>query len=483
MNTFKALAANAILRIMAWSQIDAAQFSNKRPIRPVQFQEFKKQFSPQDFRTLLSHSNGLYLNLGPAKGAICDKAVYTVGRAWRPRYTGTDKNNADWGKRATELLTQQWYGACEVSGNMMDFVTCLLLICIAIDRDGDCGILLTEGANGYPMIQLIPAQRIWSDNSNVAPEGFTWDKGVLYSNAGYPVKYFIKDSKGNGGIEVDAQDFIHIYDPEFFGQGRGLPAFTHAILDLQDYQTIQGFEKRATMLASSIALLETNEDGAPDPSDFKAQVDQLKQCGFIQEQFEDGGIRHYKAGSGGKLEAFQHERPGTATTDFLDRLLRNSLAGIQWPYELLWDASDAKGANIRAIVARAARTVEDRQDLIRAVARRIIGYVIAKYIKNGALPPCEEWYKWDFTMPPHISVDAGYDAEADRQDYVLGFKNLADILSKYGKDVESHLRERAEEWQLIEQIAQEYGITTDKLINIALLIKQAQAAPPQSQKE
>ncbi|MDR2462211.1 MAG: phage portal protein [Verrucomicrobiales bacterium] len=462
MNQFRRLLFNTALKIAAWSQIDATQYHGKRPYRPVYTKDLRRQLTPRDLQTLWSHANGLYLNLGPAKGAIVDKAVYAVGRAWRPRFTGADR---DWGKAAAAWLAGQWYGACEAGGNMNDFVTCLLLVCIAVDRDGDCGILLTESEAGWPQFQLIPAQRIWSAPDRPAPAGCQWDKGVLYSPRGNPVRYCIVSGAPDAeAVEVEAANFIHVYDPEFFGQGRGLPAFTHAILDLQDYQSIQDYEKRASMIASSIALLETNEEGASVGEKLAGQ----KNDGFTSEEFEDGTIRYFKSGSGGKLEAWQHSRPGSATTDFLDRLLRNALAGVGWPYELLWSAKDARGANIRALVARAARTVEDRQDLLRGVAKRLVGYAVAKAVKTKRLPASPDWWRWDFTMPPHISVDAGYDAAADREDYALGFKNLADILAKWGKDPETHLRERAAEWQLLEQIAADTGVPVERLVNLAL---------------
>lgn len=455
---------------LALSQIDAAKPNYKRPYRPVTIQDFRRNVSQSDFRTILSHSRELYLNLGPAKGAVVDKAVYSVGRAWRPRFTG---ENAEWGAQAAQWLTDQWYRSCDIAGGMHDFVTDLLLMSIALDRDGDFGILLTEGKNGWPMFQVIPAHRIWSDSSAKAPQGFQWDKGILFSASGTPVTYRIltgEDKDPTDYRDVSAQDFIHVYDPEWFAQGRGMPAFTHAIFDLQDYQTIQGFEKQASMIASSITMLETNPDGGPDPSQLRSVVEEQisVENGLRQEVLEGGTIRYFKSNDGSKLEAWQHNRPGTATTDFLDRLLRNALVGIGWPYELIWNAKDARGANIRSIVARAARTVEDRQDLLKTAARRLVGYAVAKAIKRGILPESAEWWKWDFTMPPHITVDAGYDAAADREDYKLGFKNLSDILAKWGKDPEQHLRERAREEQMIQRIAEEEGVDPEKLRNLGL---------------
>lgn len=449
----------AARRFLAWGMVDAAQPSDRRPWRPVSTIDIKKEVSSIDFRTLISHSRRLYLNLGPARGAICDKAVYSVGRAWFPRYKGV---NEAWGAQATEWLATQWYGSCDIAGGMQDFQTDLLILSIAIDRDGDAGILLTEGANGWPMIQMIPAHRIWNTPDAVAPPGFYWDKGILFSPNNAPTSYrILKGQDPEDYVDVPAQDFIHLYDPDWFDQGRGFPLFIHAILDLLDYQTLQGNEKLASLISSTIALIETNENGGPDNSTLGGVLKEgeIAKTGVTSEMLDGGTIRYLKAGAGAKLEAWQSNRPSQATMDLLDRMLRNSFAGIGWPIELSWPSKDVRGAMIRSIHSRAGRTVEDRQDLLRKPAKRIVGYAIAKAIKKGILPPCADWWKWDFSMPPHISVDAGYDAEADRQDFVLGFKNLSDILPKYGKDdIKAHLRERAQEIKWANEIASEFGI-------------------------
>jgi capsid protein len=452
-------------RVMASGLIDATIPSTNRQQRQIAVRDIKKEITPYDFRLLLALSRSLYMNLGIPRGAIADKAVYAVGRAWAPVHTGADKA---WGKRATQWLAEEWYGSCDMAGPMFDFATSLCVGSIAIDRDGDFGILLTKDKSGWPMFQMISANRLWSEPGAKAAAGTFWDKGILFSNEGTPLKYRIKNNERSESSEdfmdVPASSFIHIFDPEWFSQGRGIPAFTHAILDLGDYQEVQNFEKVAVKVCSALTLIETNEDGTADTGSLKNAGEHPVNTEFKKELMENGLIRYLKAGSGAKIEPFKSERPTTATTEFLDRLIRGALVGVGWPYELLWDAKNARGANIRAIVARAARTVEDRQDTLRYAARRMVGYAVATAIKKGILPFSEDWWKWNFTMPPHISVDAGYDAQADREDYKMGLKNLSQILGKFGIDVEEHLRQRAAEKVLAREIASENGMSEAELM-------------------
>jgi hypothetical protein len=129
----------------------------------------------------------------------------------------------------------------------------------------------------------------------------------------------------------------------------------------------------------------------------------------------------------------------------MNRLIRNAMAGINWPYELAWDISALGGANTRFIISTAMRSVEDRQDLLRPVAKRAIGYACAKAVKQGILPPSKDWWRWGFTLPPRMTADFGRDAAAQRDDYLNGIINLTDICAERGEDIDVHIRERKEE--------------------------------------
>lgn len=453
--------------------IDAANPGTGRPTRTISTDTVRRQVNHSDWRRLLSDSRALYLNFGPVKGAVVDKAIYSVGRAWQPVFAGKDKA---WGEEATEWLRHQWYGTADIAGGMHDLVTDLLLISIAIDRDGDCGILLT-GSGDYPQIQLIGAERIQGTQAKIASgpyAGLTLDKGVVYGPTGRPVGYrILSDPPSSQGVPeerwVSARDMIHAYDPEWFAQGRGLPAFTHALLDLHDLQMTQGFEKRAALIASSIGLIEHNDSGQPDPSDpaFALRTDtEGNATGVVVETLEGGTIRYLRSNSGAKLEALTSNRPTQNWDAFMNRLLRNALVGVGWPYELTWTAEQIGGANIRMVIGKAMRTVEDRQDLLRGIFRRVIGYGVAKAIKGGMLAASDDWYRWDFTLPERMTVDYGREAQQDREDYIIGAKTLQDLIGPRAS-VEEHLRVRAREEQLILAIADEFGIDPERLRSLA----------------
>jgi len=427
----------------------------RRPPEPPSVRPLPEEVSTDDRLRLVSDSRKLYCNLGPAKGAIDAKAMYAVGRSWLPRYEGEDKA---WGAQAREWLLEKFYPIAELNGR--DFQTALYLSSVAVDRDGDIGIALTESDEGFPSLQLIPCNAIGTRFHTYAGQeieiksgpyrGMTERDGVVINDRGRPVAYHILGPAENGKQDeyVSARDMAFLLEPQWAEQLRGLPGFSHAILDLKDLRTVQGYEKMASALASSIGLLEFNESGQADTSDPAVALSGGVVNGtqdIVSKEIFGGTVRHFKAGSGSKLEAFKNDRPGDAWEKFMNRLIRNAMAGINWPYELAWDISALGGANTRFVIATAMRSVEDRQDLLRPVARRVVGWAVSKAINRGELPPNAEWYKWGFTLPPRMTADFGRDAQAQREDYLNGIINLTDICAERGEDIDVHIAERKDE--------------------------------------
>lgn len=436
--------------------IDAANPSQRwsRPLEPITVDAIGKEVNLSDLLNLISDSRKLYCNLGPAKAAIDDRATYAVGRSWQPKFTGEDKA---WGKIAEQWLVEEWYPTADIRGGMFDFVTDLRLLSVSADRDGEIYVLLTESKDGWPQIQLIPATMIGTRRGEEFVEtgayrGLRIMQGVIVNKNGRPVAYRVLGPTPDDDRDFSARDLIQVYDPDWADQIRGFPVFTHAILDLKDLRTVQGYEKMATALAASIGLVEWNDTGAPDPHDPNAYLRRNSPVAapgqsphLITQEAHGARTMFFRSNSGGKTEQLKYDRPGPNWEAFMNRLIRNACVGANWPYELVWDGSALGGANVRLLVAKAMRAVEDRQDLLRPVARRLVGYAVAKAIKQGLLPMNAEWYAWRFTMPGRMTADYGRDGNSDREDYKLGLTNLGDILAEEGKDLDTHIAERAEE--------------------------------------
>ena len=431
--------------------VDAANWRERyrRPFEAQTVNTISKEVNQYDWYTLLSDSRKLYCNLGPVTGAIDDKATYAVGRAWNAKYCGKDPK----GLVAEKWVNEMWFPMADARGPMFDFKTDLFLQSVCIDRDGEIYVYLTEGEDGWPQIQLLPAHMIGdregSDNAFVKEgpyRGLKQIQGVVTNDVGRAVAYHVLGETFKEDKYISARDLIQVFDPRWPDQVRGFPVFMHALLDLKDLRQIQGYEKIAAELMASVGLIEWNELGAPDMSPASILRGNTNFIGAnpmpevtIQQIAGGGNLKFFKSASGGKLEQLKNDRPSVQLDAFMDRLIRNACVGAGWPFELTWDASKLGGANVRLLIAKAMRAVEDRQDLLRPIAKRVVGYAVAKAIKQGMLQGFDDWYAWEFTMPARMTADYGRDSKADLADYQAGITTLTDILGEEGKDLDRHI--------------------------------------------
>ena len=441
------------------------------PWTPDFAQDLDRLFTQNDFRSTMSQSRLVFSNFGIPRGAIFQKADGVVGRAWEPEFKGTDQA---FGEAAKEWL-RSWYGVCDVKGGLYDFKTNIWLDSAAVDRDGDVFIILTQTDTGYPQLQHIPAHRVGtrheSAKSGVLIHGrYTGNRiknGVIENRNGSPVAYCVLGDDQDSDQYIDSQDIVHIADPSWHNQSRGIPSLSHAILELRKAKTSEEWELMAQMMVSSHALIEYSDTGGVDYDDPSVSLtgDVGDTDRLAVQTYSGGMVRHFKSNSGSKLESINHTRPGDMWESFQDRVDRKALAGIPWPIELVGKSDGINGTTIRNIQARARASVEGRQDVLRRPMKRVIAWAVAKAIKQGILPASDDWYRWDFTMPPKLSIDPRNDSKTQIDEYKLGAINMTTMLAEKGKTHSEHIRERCmeivERKTIKEEVEATYGIEID----------------------
>jgi capsid protein len=415
-----------------------------------------------DWRTLLSASRRLFTNMGIVKSATIQKANYSIGRSWNPVFKGKDK---EWGKQAEDWLLEQFYPASDVRGSMFDFKTDLYIDSIAIDRDGDFFILLTESKDGFPQTQRIPAHRVGQRQMDGAltsgpfkKKGNTIKNGVIYNNIGRPIAYRVLGQEAKEDRDISTRNMIHVFNPNWHEQGRGLMAATHAIDNLLSAVKSEEYEQMAQLMLSSIGLIEHNEMGMADegdPANFLRQNATNVESGLTTQTFAGGSVRYFKANSGSKLETINQDRPGNVWESYQDRVARLFITGMNWSYSFVWKSAELTGTSQRAEIEKVRRSIDDRQALLEMPSKRVIGYAIAKAQKLGILPENSEWWKWGFTLPPKISIDPGKDSVANLNEWRAGAKNMTQILSEQGLQYEDQMRQRANEISIRKKVQQE----------------------------
>jgi hypothetical protein len=473
-SVFKKPKVQGMLGSIQSQRLIQSGWSGLRPYWHVHTGPITKEVGVGEWQRIVSASNKVYWNFGPIAGAIEEKAMYTVGKSWQPRHVGGngDKRVREWGDKVEEWLVNQFYPVAYTNG--MDFVTGLYLDSVSIDRDGDTFTVYTEAESGYPQFQALPWHTVGSrDNGSPLMEGpykgLKCYNGVILSN-GRPVAFNVygedqADKKLDRQISARSVDFL--FEPRSPDQVRGFPAITPALLDIRDLTTVQGYMREASKLCASIGLIEHNEMGMADPNDPAFQLMNVEAprtpTQLVGEELYGGSVRYFRANSGAKMEQLEQVQPTDAQERLMDRLMRNALHGCGMPYEFFWDPTKLGGAAVRQVVSKVNRSVADRQQLLRGVARRRIGYAVSKAIKLGLIEPYPGSdlggsLKWEFLYPPTITVDSGY-ANADaREAYKLGMRTLTDILAESGRTVEQMLNEREQEELQIRERMQRSGL-------------------------
>jgi len=427
------------------------------PPQPLFKDDFEKLIPDLDRQFIVSASRKLFQNFGPYATPCIQKADNVIGRAWSPKFIGEDK---EWGKIAVDWLANQWYGNCDVRGKAWDFKTLLWLDSVAIDRDGDFLIYLTEAASGYPLTQRIPCNRIgqrYTAGNHVLTEGeykgLKISHGVIRDKYNRAIAYRVLGDTPADDADIPADRCIHEFDPLWHDQIRGIPSGTAAIKLIYGSLTATEREQMNQNIRSSYALVEYNETGGPDLYDpsitVGADASGDTAASPTVESLAGGMIKYFRSNSGGKLEAVENNTPGDMWDRFQDRVIRTHAAAINWPYELYWKSGEVNAALVRNIQERARMSVEDRQDVIKSPALFQIRYAIAKAVKVGILPKpknASDWWKFDFQMPRKFSIDPGREAQQRREDYKIGLRNRTDIAAEEGRgDVADIEDERIEE--------------------------------------
>jgi len=204
------------------------------------------------------------------------------------------------------------------------------------------------------------------------------------------------------------------------------------------------------------------------------------------ESLAGGTVRYFKSNSGGKIETLVNNRPGNPFLEFHDRLLKSAYAGLNWPYAFYNGHGAGGGTAQRTEIAMAQRSIEDRQDLLFYAAKRIISYAVAKAQKRGDLPQSNDWWKWEFSTPPKLTIDDGRVMKELESAYKLGFKSATEItaamVKKYVDVVRSKAEEAAMRQIIVKDTEEKYGVHIDAR-EIAMMTPNEQPDPEDSNHE
>lgn len=382
---------------------------------------------------MLAKARALYANDGFARGSINDIARYSVGSGLIPQ---AQTDNQEW-NNAAEAYWREWCKVADVTGRY-HFNRLQRILSIAIDRDGDVGVLLVKTASGFPQIQIVESHRIGdgADNTGVQPDGSEWVDGVRVNAFGRPLAYRIVTVDGFGvkqTREVPASDCVLLFDGERADMVRGVTALYHAINTLHDRKDILDFEKVGQKKdAQTWAILKT-KSGEADPADWSDEEVTVDGKKVAIAESRSGETKIVTTDE--DMTPWQSNRPSPTFTGFLDHLIRDMATGLGVPYEFIWNPERLGGTAQRFILEKAQRRFRERQDLLETMLlNRLWFWVISSAIQRGDLPPVEGGWRVRWQRPAELTVDAGRDAQNDREDVKMGLMTEAEHYGRRGLD-------------------------------------------------
>ncbi len=425
-----------------------------------------------DLETMRSAGREIYSNFALVAGAVHERATTATGQHWLPIYYGKD---AAWGKLATEWL-KEYFKVLDARGQPHTFVGNQWTGSKSLDVDGEYFILpLINKATGWPSFQYLDGHAVGSrfinDDDQRFP-GLKFTNGIWRTKFGRPVAYrLLADDPADDRI-VKAKNIIHVYDPKWFSQGRGVPSIIQGILDWKDVKKFRENTKTAANVFSSLTVVEKNTEGKADTTRdyFRKQAtgETNETTGaeknLVVENYLRGAIRYIKSGGGNDIQAFKYDTPPHQVVTFIDSILRGGFSGMDWPIEQAYDMSGLGTAQVRAITNKCQRSTNRRQHTLNYPAARKIKFALAAAANGGFLPtPPVDWYKWGFAMPPKMTTDAYREAAQDREDYKIGFITMKEIFAKRGEWWVDHIDQAFDEELYFDEKSNETGITVERV--------------------
>lgn len=417
----------------------------------------------QKERLLRSDARYIFTSNSTVNGAVMQKAGKVYGSSWRFQSHSKDEDFV----KAVEEDMQKIDNLLDIRGPQYSWRRNVKLESKSLDVDGDFFILLTETPEGFPQLQYLEAHRIGQtlyDNDGILKDGkyrgLRIQNGVIYNKFSRAVAYRVLTEDGEDFSDVSARDIIHVTDPDWFSQGRGIASIASGMLDWYDLAEVRDFEKIAQKVNAALTLKEKNATGTADVARGIVQGQRRSPGSFQSQVLAGGTIRYLKDSE--SLEAHESNRPSDGFLKFSDKIEAGAFFGMRWRREML-DSSAVGGAGVRAFQRDINDSINDRFELLERYRKRVAVWIIAKRAQQGVYSLPEDWYKCSFTKPREFTVDDGNARKADREDLRAGIASECDILSRRGEDPEAFLEKRAEFLVKRNEIAEAHGLNPIEL--------------------
>lgn len=448
--------------------------NRRNPLRQVVSldNEFRSQ---TDRDAMIQTVRDLILNSSLIRGMIQTHVNNVVGNGPRLQMRSGD-NKYD--ERAEAYFSKFAYQAD--LNEMLDFGRMVRIGYWDEIRDGDSGMIFWP--YGMGKLQGVTGDLIADPRRNEKQESKQYTFGVESNKKGTPLAYHVWPSPPHGRrgrqgkpTRIKKEDFIFLFDPESYGQKRGISKFVSAITDAQDAREILEAVKGSVKLENWMGIflkkhpaegVESNPWGGTDT--YTAG----NNGGDVRREFRIApGINVNELMPDEDVTALKKETPHKELQEFLLLIARFIGLALGMPLEIaLQFYSRGSYATLKGAIRQYHGVIErERQNLryqaCNPIAWRVLERGHRLWIESGGkegLQPPEpqdehgkltnhrrnywQWPALNFLEPEkQLKSDAGY--------YALGRDTLDDIALSVNKDWEAQYKQRAKEIKRLIEIA------------------------------
>jgi lambda family phage portal protein len=452
-----------------FARIEAAEHNDSRGGRWLISRLSPDSQLEQDLQTTRDRSRDIYQN-DAMGGAIDSKVNHVIGTGHTPQarvkpFGTLTEADAERINTQIEAVYEQWEPHADRSG-LRSLWMCSRLAARHNEFDGESFTVLSDvGRADKPVplaIQVIDPERVETPPGEV--NNPLVRLGIKYAKDGTILGYYVRQTHPGDTLQVNlkydfipAERMLHVFEPWFAEQSRGLPWMTRALNRAKDAKDFD----EATILAAQVEACFAAFVKPAIGSGFLSASGAASGANAAGKRLQDlspGTITHLDPGE--DIAFATPQRPGGMFTAFQEWNYRRVAAAINWPYEMVvknWNGlSFAAG---RLVLTDAKKSTEVGQKIMRELwLARVWQRMVEEAVIVGAVEVDVRQYmatpfefqrhvwippKWDYALTPGEEVDA------DVAEIEAGLATIEDKLGKRGYDLESLIARRQRERKLL----------------------------------
>jgi lambda family phage portal protein len=426
-----------------------------------------------DLTTLQDRCDELYRSNPIAHAAVEGRVANEVGTGILPQAKIDDQDVPDVAddlNRAIQDIVRRWSENGIDRTGQHSLVQVEKLACRIFATFGEVFIVLGDRPANQPIplvVDLIHPLRCET------PPEFANDErvrlGIRTDTDGRVLGYYFRRSHPYDTVETEQEyDYVpavdanghprclHVFDPMFPGQSRGLPWMAAAINRLKDAGDVVEFTILAMQIEACFAAF-VKSDAGGSPHDLATGTATGTDAGGRRlEELRPGAVEYLSKGE--TIDFATPVRPGSTFLPMIEFCLRSISACLDYPYELLannFSRVTFSSGRLSMISGRLGFNMR-RQVLVekflnplwrRIVWEAVIIGELADYVSAtdyARRPHVYERHVWQAkTGVVHINPEQEYKAHKLAIDE--GFETLAEIWAEGGKDWEEGLAQRFKE--------------------------------------